>query len=129
MCYGCCCGVTAVDQKWKPKREPVDRIRGALQARLKMSGRAEIPIRKTGCLGPCSKGNMVVVRREGIDAVVFAGVNSTDLGERVADFAADVDRRGWGADVPEPLQGQVYGAIAADEVGPPPSPEPYRDRH
>lgn len=129
MCYGCCCGVAAVDLKWKTRREPLDRIRGAIQTRLNQAGVSGVPIRKTGCLGPCSKGNMVVVRREGIDAVVFGGINTAKLGEEVAEFAMEVDRRGWGATVPGSLEKQVFGTVSADEVGAPPSAEPYKDRH
>lgn len=129
MCYGCCCGVADVDGRYKPRREPIDRIRSAIQAKLAQSGQRDIPIRKTGCLGPCSKGNMVVVHKPGVDAVVFQGINSKSLGEKVAAFAVARECRGWGAEVSADLEPHLYGAVAADEVESPPSPEPYADRH
>ncbi len=129
MCYGCCCGVHAVDIRHKPKREPIERIQSALRAKLSTGGYRDIPIVKTGCLGPCEKGNMVVVRRPGVDATVFSGINTPGLGERVAEFAIDVENRGWGARVPQDLDERVYGTINADEVPPPPDPAPYADKH
>lgn len=129
MCYGCCCGVPQVDVRHRPRREPLDRIRSALQAKLANGGTADMPIRKTGCLGPCSKGNMVVVHKRGMDAMVFQGINSSKMGEEVADYAMDVERRGWGAGISDKLDKQLYGSIPNDDVPPPPAPEPYRDRH
>lgn len=129
MCYGCCCGVPAVDVRHKPRREPIDKIRGALQSQLHAGGMRQMQIRKTGCLGPCSNGNMVVVHRPGVDATVFQGINTTHLGEQIANFAVQVEQKGWGAKLPESLEPLVYGAIQADEVPAPPSPEPYKDRH
>ena len=129
MCYGCCCGVPDVDIRHRPKREPIDRIRSALQTKLTGGGMRDIRVVPTGCLGPCSKGNMVVVRKPGMDAMVFHGINSGKLGEKVADYAMDVERRGWGAALSEELDQQAYGSIPDDEVPPPPSAEPYKDRH
>lgn len=128
MCYGCCCGVSEVDSRHRPRREPIDRIRAALQSKLAEGGMKDMQIRKTGCLGPCAKGNMVVVHRPGIDAFVFQGINNRTLGEKIAGFAIDVERKGWGTAVPESLEHQVYGTVSADEVPAPPSPEPYADR-
>ena len=129
MCYGCCCGVEKVDAKWKPRREPIDRIRAALESKLAMGNSRGISIRKTGCLGPCEKGNMAVVYKKGMDATVFRGINTLELGEEVANYAMDVERKGWGAVISEKLERQAYGTVSADEVPPPPSPEPYKDRH
>jgi len=129
MCYGCCCGVAAVDVRHRPRREPLDRIRTAMEVRLREGGLGDVRIQKTGCLGPCSKGNMVVVHRPGVEAHVFQGVNNQRVGVDVADFAMDMERRGWGSEVPASLDPHVYGTVAADEVPPPPSPEPYKDRH
>lgn len=129
MCYGCCCGVPAVDARHRPRRESIEKIQSALSAKLAMGGMRDIRIQKTGCLGPCEKGNMVVVHSRGIDAMVFRGINDRKSGEEVASYAMEVERRGWGAAVPPGLEHKVYGTIAADEVPPPPSPEPYKDRH
>lgn len=129
MCFGCCCGVRDVDVRHKPKREPIERIQSALKACLANGGLRDIPIVKTGCLGPCERGNMVVIRKPGIDAVVLEKINTTKLGERVAEYAIEMEKRGWGARVPGDLEAHIHGTINADEVPPPPDPAPYADRH
>lgn len=72
---------------------------------------------------------MAVVVKRGIDATVFRGINTRELGGELAEFAMEVERKGVAAEIPERLNSQVYGTIAADEVPQPPSPEPYKDRH
>lgn len=129
MCYGCCCGVPEVDSRHRPRREPIERIRAALQAKLAEGGARDIPIRKTGCLGPCSQGNMVVVHRQGVDAMVFQKINTKSLGEEIAGYAIDMEKRGWGAAIAPPLEPHLYGSVSTDEMQPPPSAEPYKDRH
>lgn len=89
VCRGCCCGTS--------KHPDVDHEAQVETFRRSLPGGIRARLFEVDCLGPCSRSNVVVVRRDGVRRW-FGQILETETTEALADWVRD------GAPDPTPMR-------------------------
>jgi len=102
FCDACCCG----DPRFAQTRAPLKQLLDSFVDRLKLSGTLLLcDIYTTGCMGPCSVGNNVVVKK-GAKKFAFNKMNHLENMVALGDF---VD--GWAQGNPTDPSGDLASHV------------------
>jgi predicted metal-binding protein len=75
-------------------RTPLGELRQVAEETLNNAENASVPLRKTGCLGPCSEGHVMGIADEGEGVYLFKEMNEPDSVEELARCAAHAGETG-----------------------------------
>ena len=100
VCSGCCCG----NLEKGHDEVPVDAL---IEAWEKNSLEDSVELTISGCLGPCSMRNVVVLETDQ-SQIWLGGLSSDSHYDSVVEWACDFSQRGNGCDMPEVLTSQIF---------------------
>tara|TARA_B100001564_G_scaffold333422_1_gene321093 strand:+ start:1716 stop:2066 length:351 start_codon:yes stop_codon:yes gene_type:complete len=100
VCSGCCCG--NLDKGHDDV--PVDELMEAWN-KNNLQGSVELTI--SGCLGPCSMRNVVLLKTDQ-SLIWLGGLSSDSHYDAVVEWAVDFSQRGNGCEMPEILSSHIF---------------------
>ena len=100
VCSGCCCG----NLEKGYDEVPVDALIEAWE-KNSLEDSVELPI--SGCLGPCSMRNVVLLETDQ-SQIWLGGLSSDSHYDAVVEWACDFSQRGNGCEMPEVLTSQIF---------------------
>ena len=100
VCSGCCCG----NLEKGYDEVPVDAL---IEAWEKNSLEDSVELTISGCLGPCSMRNVVLLETDQIQ-IWLGGLSSDSHYDAVVEWACDFSQRGNGCEMPEVLTSQIF---------------------
>jgi len=100
VCSGCCCG----NLEKGHDEVPVDALIGAWK---KNSLEDSVELTISGCLGPCSMRNVVLLETDQ-SLIWLGGLSSDSHYDAVVEWACDFSQRGNDCEMPEILSSQIF---------------------
>ena len=100
VCSGCCCG----NLEKGHDEVPVDAL---IEAWEKNSLEDSVELSISGCLGPCSMRNVVLLETDQ-SQIWLGGLSSDSHYDAVVEWACDFSQRGNGCEMPEVLTSQIF---------------------
>ena len=100
VCSGCCCG----NLEKGHDEVPVDAL---IEAWEKNSLEDSVELTISGCLGPCSMRNVVLLETDQ-SQIWLGGLSSDSHYGAVVEWACDFSQRGNGCEMPEVLTSQIF---------------------
>ena len=100
VCSGCCCG----NLEKGHDEVPVDAL---IEAWEKNSLGDSVELTISGCLGPCTMRNVVLLETDQ-SQIWLGGLSSDSYYDAVVEWACDFSQRGNGCEMPEVLTSQIF---------------------
>ena len=100
VCSGCCCG----NLEKGHDEVPVDAL---IEAWEKNSLGDSVELTISGCLGPCTMRNVVLLETDQ-SQIWLGGLSSDSHYDAVVEWACDFSQRGNGCEMPEVLTSQIF---------------------
>lgn len=96
-------------------RTPLEELRQVAEETLSSNNDRQVPLRKTGCLGPCSDGHIMGIADEGDGVYLFKQMNDEDTVRTLANTVSHAASSGTFS-VPPSLKPHLEAKLSPQSI-------------